>query len=42
VKILGAQALDPLIMTPDQFARRLKTDYDKYERLIKATGARID
>ena len=41
-KILGAQALDPMIMTPDQFARRLKTDYDKYEKLIKATGARID
>jgi tripartite-type tricarboxylate transporter receptor subunit TctC len=42
VRILGAQALDPMIMTVDQFARRLKTDYDKYERLIKATGAKAD
>jgi hypothetical protein len=27
-------------MTPDEFAQRLRSDYDKYERLIKATGAR--
>ena len=38
-KILGSQALDPMPMTPDEFAQRLKTDYDKYEKLIKATGA---
>jgi tripartite-type tricarboxylate transporter receptor subunit TctC len=42
VKILGAQALDPMIMTVDEFAQRLKKDYDRYEKLIKATGARID
>jgi len=42
VKILGAQALDPMIMTVDEFAQRLKQDYDKYENLIKATGARAD
>ena len=39
-KILGAQALDPMPMTPDEFAQRLRSDYDKYERLIRATGAR--
>ena len=38
-KILSSQALDPLPMTADEFAQRLKTDYDKYEKLIKATGA---
>jgi len=37
-KILGAQALDPMPMTVDEFAARLKADYDKYERLIKSTG----
>jgi tripartite-type tricarboxylate transporter receptor subunit TctC len=42
MKILGAQALDPMIMTVDEFAQRLKKDYDRYEKLIKATGARID
>ena len=40
VKILGAQALDPMPMTVDEFAKRLKTDYDKYEKLINTTGAR--
>ena len=39
-KILGAQALDPMPMTPDEFAQRLRSDYDKYERLIRAAGAR--
>lgn len=39
-KILGAQALDPMPMTVDEFAQRLKSDYDKYERLINSTGAR--
>ncbi len=39
-KILGAQTLDPMPMTPDEFAQRLKTDYDKYEKIIRATGAR--
>jgi tripartite-type tricarboxylate transporter receptor subunit TctC len=42
VKILGAQALDPMIMTVDEFAQRLKTDYDRYEKLIKATSAKAD
>ena len=41
-KILGAQALDPMPMTPDEFARRLKSDYEKYERIIRATGARAE
>lgn len=39
-KILGAQALDPMPMTPDEFAARLRSDYDKYERIIRTTGAR--
>jgi len=41
-KILGAQTLDPLPMTVDEFAQRLRTDYDKYEKLINATGAKAD
>ncbi len=39
-RILGAQALDPMPMTVDEFAQRLRSDYDKYERIISATGAR--
>lgn len=35
-------AFDPMFMTPEQFAVRLKSDYDKYARLIQLTGAKID
>ena len=37
---LSGEALDPMPMTPDEFARRLKSDYAKYERIIRTTGAR--
>ena len=39
---LSSQTLDPMLMTPEQFAVRLKSDYDKYAKVIKETGARID
>jgi tripartite-type tricarboxylate transporter receptor subunit TctC len=39
---LKGQTLEPLIMTPDQFARRLKSDYDKYEKVVKLTGAKLE
>lgn len=39
---LSAQTLDPMFMTPEQFNARLKSDYDKYARLIKETGATAD
>jgi len=41
-RILSAQTLDPMPMTPDEFAQRLKTDYDKYEKIIRAMGARAE
>jgi len=39
---LTAQTLDPMPMTPDEFAARLKSDYVKYEKLVKLSGAKID
>lgn len=39
---LGAQTLDPMYMTPQQFAARLKSDYDKYATVVKISGARVD
>lgn len=39
---LGSLKLDPLYTTPDEFARRLKSDYAKYQKLIEMTGATID
>lgn len=42
IKVLGAQTLDPMPMSPDEFAKLLKTDYDKYEKVIKLSGAKVD
>jgi tripartite-type tricarboxylate transporter receptor subunit TctC len=39
---LSAQTLDPMAMTPQQFSARLKSDYDKYARLMKETGAKLE
>lgn len=39
---LTAQTLDPMHMTPEQFAQRLKSDYEKYGKLIKAIGAKVE
>ena len=39
---LSAQTLDPMHMTPEQFAERLKSDYDKYASVVKISGARVD
>jgi tripartite-type tricarboxylate transporter receptor subunit TctC len=41
-RILGAQTLDPMPMSPEEFASLLKKDYDKYERVIKLSGAKLD
>ncbi len=29
-------------MTPEQFAARLKSDYNKYEKVVRESGAKID
>jgi tripartite-type tricarboxylate transporter receptor subunit TctC len=39
---MGSQTLDPMFMTPEQFTARLKSDHDKYGKLIKEVGARVD
>jgi len=39
---LTAQTLDPMHMTPGQFAARIKSDYDKYAKVVKISGARVD
>jgi hypothetical protein len=36
------QTLDPMPMTPEQFAERMRSDYDKYHRLVTIYGARIE
>ena len=39
---LNSQSLDPMHMTPDEFAKLLRAEYDKYEHVVKLTGVRID
>ncbi len=42
VKNLENQALDPSPSTVDQFNKTLQVDYEKYGRLIKMTGAKVE
>ena len=41
-KNLSSQTLDPMPMSPEQFSERLKSDYEKYAKVVKITGARIE
>jgi tripartite-type tricarboxylate transporter receptor subunit TctC len=38
VKLLTTRVLDPMYMTPGEFAMRLKSDYDRYGRLMRQIG----
>jgi len=39
---LNSQSLDPMHMTPDEFAKVIKADYAKYEHVVKISGARVE
>jgi len=39
---LSAQTLDPMPMAPEEFAKRLRSDYEKYEKVVKLSGARLE
>jgi tripartite-type tricarboxylate transporter receptor subunit TctC len=39
---LIAQTLDPLPATPEQFAQRLQSDYDKYAEVVRISGAKAE
>jgi tripartite-type tricarboxylate transporter receptor subunit TctC len=41
-KNLSAQTLDPMYMTPEQFALRLQSDYQKYANVVKISGAKVE
>lgn len=42
VQKLDAQALDPWPSTPEEFSRKIRADFDKYAKLIKLSGAKIE
>ncbi|MEO8443028.1 MAG: tripartite tricarboxylate transporter substrate-binding protein [Betaproteobacteria bacterium] len=37
---LNDLTLDPMYMSPEEFALRLKSDYERYGKIIKAAGAK--
>lgn len=39
---LSSQVLDPLPSTPEEFAHRIKADYEKYGKLIRAASVKVD
>ena len=39
---LTIQALDPMYMTPEEYARFVKADYDRLRQVVKDSGARIE
>ena len=41
-KHLSGQTLDPMHTSIEEFAARLKADYEKYDRLVKISGARVE
>src|SRR5215475_14579699 len=40
-KRLDANFIDPMVMTADEFAALVKTDAAKWERIVRATGAKL-
>jgi tripartite-type tricarboxylate transporter receptor subunit TctC len=39
---LSSLTLDPMYMTPEEFAKEMKVQYDKYGQVVKLSGARLD
>ena len=39
---LSAQVLDPMPMSPEEFAKHLKFEYDRMKEVVKLSGARIE
>ena len=39
---LAAQTLDPMQMTVEEFAKLLRSEYDKYEHVVRLSGARFE
>jgi tripartite-type tricarboxylate transporter receptor subunit TctC len=39
---LSSLVLDPMHMSPEDFARLMKADYDKYESIVRQSGAKIE
>ena len=38
----AAGGLDPYLTTPDEFAAVIKRDYEKYAKVVKEIGVKLD
>ena len=41
-KLNAAGGLEPFVTTPDEFAALIRRDYDKYGKIVKAIGVKVD
>ena len=41
-KLNAAGGVEPFITTPDEFAALIRRDYDKYGKIVKTTGIKLD
>ena len=41
-KLNAAGGLEPFMTTPDEFAALIRRDYDKYGKIVKAIGIKVD
>jgi len=41
-KLNAAGGLDPYISTPAEFADLIRRDYDKYGKVVKEVGVKVD
>ena len=41
-RLNAAGGLEPYVTTPQEFAERIRSDYEKYGKLVKQIGAKVD
>ena len=41
-KLNAAGGLEPFVSTPEEFAALIRRDYDKYGKIVKAVGIKVD
>ena len=41
-KLNAAGGVEPFVTTPDEFAALIRRDYDKYGKIVKTIGIKVD
>ena len=42
VKVLKEQSIDPVTSTPEEFARLISSEVDRWAKVVKESGARVE